>query len=141
MLQLWPSLGYVFETLLGCTCCEKAKEGFFMSTRMPNSRPQGSASFRKVAAAFLSGEGLPFAEVLSLATACAMDLAVGPYKGKETGETALLRTMLVSLHPDDIAVMDRYYCSYWTMASLRDQGTQACARKHQRRKSNFGHRP
>ena len=36
-----------------------------MATRMPNSRPQGSASFRKVADAFLSGEGLPFADVLS----------------------------------------------------------------------------
>ena len=36
-----------------------------MATRMPNSRSQGSASFRKVTDAFLSGEGLPFADVLS----------------------------------------------------------------------------
>jgi len=36
-----------------------------MAARMPNSRPQGSADFRKVADAFLSGEGLPFADVLS----------------------------------------------------------------------------
>jgi hypothetical protein len=67
------------------------------------------------------GVGLPiarFVAILSLATACAMDLAVGPYKGKQTGETALFRSILGNLLPDDIAVMDRYYCSYWMMAML-----------------------
>lgn len=86
------------------------------------------------------GVGLPvarFVVILSLATACAMDLAVGPYKGKETGETALLRSMLGSLLAADVAVMDRYYCSYWMMAMLSAQGTHVCARKHQRRKSDF----
>jgi hypothetical protein len=58
------------------------------------------------------GVGLPIARavaMVSLATACVMDLAIGPYKGKETGEPALLRSMLRSLAPGDIAVMDRYY--------------------------------
>ena len=36
-----------------------------MAKMMPNSRPQGSASFCQVADAFLSGEGLPFADVLA----------------------------------------------------------------------------
>ncbi len=43
------------------------------------------------------GVGLPIARavaIVSLATACVMDLAMGPYKGKETGESALLRAML-----------------------------------------------
>ena len=43
------------------------------------------------------GVGFPIARacvILSLATACVMDLAIGPYAGKETGETALLREML-----------------------------------------------
>jgi len=42
------------------------------------------------------GVGLPIARaavILSLATACALDLAVGPYSGKETGETALILIM------------------------------------------------
>jgi len=37
--------------------------------------------------------GLPIARgpaIVSLATACVMDLAIGPYPGKETGETAFL---------------------------------------------------
>ena len=86
------------------------------------------------------GVGLPIARVtaiVSLATACLMDLAIGPYQGKETGESALLRSMLSSLLRDDIAVMDRYYCSFLLIALLLGQGTQTCARKHHLRHSDF----
>ena len=79
------------------------------------------------------GVGLPIARavaIASLATACVMDLAMGPYKGKETGESALLRSMLGSLAAGDIAVMDRYYCSFMMIALLLVQGTHTCARKH-----------
>lgn len=86
------------------------------------------------------GVGLPIARavvILSLATACALDLALGPYQGKETGETALLRKLLASFQPGDIGVADRYYCSFLTIALLLGQGTQMCARKHQKRHSDF----
>lgn len=86
------------------------------------------------------GVGLPIARavaVVSLATACVMGLAMGPYQGKETGESALLRTLLGNFQTDDIAVMDRYYCSFFMIALLLAQGTQVCARKHQRRHSDF----
>lgn len=86
------------------------------------------------------GVGLPIARavaVLSLATACVLDLALGPYQGKETGEPALLRGLLGSLAADDIAVADRYYCSFLLIALLRGQGTHVCARKHHKRHSDF----
>jgi putative transposase len=86
------------------------------------------------------GVGLPIARaavIVSLATACVMDLAFGPYQGKETGESALLRTMLASLSRGDIAVMDRYYCSFMMIALLLCQGTQTCARKQHLRHSDF----
>ncbi len=86
------------------------------------------------------GVGLPIARavaIVSLATACVMDLAIGPYKGKETGESALLRALSGSLHHGDLAVMDRYYCSFMMIALLLGQGTQVCARKHHRRHSDF----
>lgn len=86
------------------------------------------------------GVGLPIARVaaiVSLATACMMDLAIAPYQGKETGESALLRSMLGSLARGDIAVMDRYYCSFMMIALLLGQGTQTCARKHHLRHSDF----
>jgi len=86
------------------------------------------------------GVGLPIARcvgILSLATACMMDVAIGPFKGKETGESALLRSILGRLKPGDLAVMDRYYCSFMLIAMMVSQGTQMCARKHHLRKSDF----
>lgn len=86
------------------------------------------------------GVGLPIARavtILSLATACVMDLAIGPYSGKQTGEPALLRSMMDCLEAGDIAVMDRFYCSFMMIALLLKQGTQTCARKHHKRHSDF----
>jgi putative transposase len=86
------------------------------------------------------GVGVPIARavaIVSLATACVMDLAFGPYQGKETGESALLRLMLARLKADDIAVLDRYYCSFMMIALLLAQGTHTCARKHHLRHSDF----
>ncbi len=86
------------------------------------------------------GIGLPIARataILSLATACVSNVAIAPYQGKETGESALLRSMLGSLHAGEIAVMDRYYCSFMMIALLLLQGTHTCARKHQKRHSDF----
>lgn len=86
------------------------------------------------------GVGLPIARavtILSLATACVTDAAIGPYAGKETGESALLRRLLGSLGNGDIAVFDRYCCSFMMIALLTLQDTQVCARLHQRRKSDF----
>ena len=86
------------------------------------------------------GVGLPIARatvILSLATGCAMDLAVGPYSGKETGETALLRSLLESFHPGDLLVADRYDCSFFLIAMLLGRGVQVCARMHHKRQVDF----
>jgi hypothetical protein len=86
------------------------------------------------------GLGQPIARVatvLSLATACVLDAAIGPYQGKQTGENALLRTILHSFDKDDVAVADRYYCSFMMIALMLSQGTQVCARKHQLRHTDF----
>lgn len=86
------------------------------------------------------GVGLPIARaavILSLATACLTDLALGPYSGKETGETALLRELLGSFQEGDLAVMDRYYCSFMMIALLLNQQVQVCARIHHRRHTDF----
>ena len=86
------------------------------------------------------GVGLPIARaavILSLASACVLDLAVGPYQGKETGETALLRQLLNSFQQGDIAVMDRYYCSFLMIALLMGHGVDVCLRIHHLRKVDF----
>jgi putative transposase len=86
------------------------------------------------------GVGLPIARVcavLSLATACVCDLAIGPYEGKETGENALLRSLLETLEENDVVVFDRHYCSFLMLALLSQRGLHVCARLHQRRLSDF----
>lgn len=87
-----------------------------------------------------AGVGLPIARcvaIVSLSTACVMDLAIGPYSGKETGESALLRSLLSAFSPSDIAVMDRYYCSFVMIALLLSRGTHTCARRHHLRHFDF----
>ena len=87
-----------------------------------------------------TGVGLPIARaavILSLATGCAMNLALGPYSGKETGETALLRGMLQSFQPGEPLVADRYFCSFFLIALLHSRGVQVCARMHHKRHVDF----
>jgi putative transposase len=91
------------------------------------------------------GVGLPIARacaVLSLSTGAIHDLAIGPYKGKQTGETALLREILDCFGKDDVAVFDRFFCSYMMLAILKLRGVHVCTRLHQCRDSDFrrGHR-
>lgn len=86
------------------------------------------------------GLGFPIARVvvlLSLATAMVQGMAMGPYAGKETGETALLRTLFDRLERGSIVLADRYYCSYFMIALLQELGIDIVARLHQARDVDF----
>lgn len=114
----------------------KLVDGFTFT--MPDT-PENQAAFPQIAEQ-QPGVGFPIARacvVLSLATAAVCDLAVGPCEGKETGESALLRTLRESLAPNDVAVFDRYYCSYMMLALLSGRGVHVCTQLHQRRRSDF----
>jgi hypothetical protein len=86
------------------------------------------------------GVGFPVARlvaIISLATGVARDLAMGPYKGKETGETALFRTLLGRLEAGEVVLGDRYFASYFMLAALLERGVDGLFRMHQRRKFDF----
>jgi hypothetical protein len=86
------------------------------------------------------GLGFPMARVLvllSLATGMLTDMAMGPYAGKETGETALLRQLLDRFRPGDILLGDRYFCSYFMIALLQEMGVDFVTRVHQLRTVDF----
>lgn len=86
------------------------------------------------------GCGFPIARivaVISLATGVLRDLAMGPYVGKETGETALLRRLWNSFASGDIALTDRYFASFFAIAGLQARGVDLLARMHQCRKVDF----
>ncbi len=114
----------------------KLVDGFTFT--MPDT-PDNQAAFPQNPAQD-PGVGLPIARactVVSLATACVCDVAIGPYAGKETGETALLRDMLDNFNEDDVVVFDRYYCSFMMLAILSLRGVPVCTRLHQRRISDY----
>ena len=89
-----------------------------------------------------AGLGFPIARLvvlLSLGTAMVSGMAIGPYSGKETGETALLRQLLGQLEARDILLTDRYFCSYFMIALLLDRGVDFVSRIHQLRKADLRH--
>ncbi len=86
------------------------------------------------------GIGLPIARVVavvSLATACVLETATGPYRGKQTGEPSLLRSILHAFLAGDIAVADRCYCSFMQIALFLGRGVHSCVRMHQCRHTDF----
>lgn len=75
--------------------------------------------------------------VLSLATAMLGGMALGPYTGKESGETALFRQLLDRLKSGDVVLADRYFCSYFMIALLRGLDVDVVMRQHQCRDTDF----
>jgi hypothetical protein len=78
--------------------------------------PENQAQFPQLTSQ-APGIGFPIARacgILSLTTAALHDLAIGPYEGKETGETALLRRMLDNFGPGDLGVFDRVHFSQYS---------------------------
>jgi Transposase DDE domain/Insertion element 4 transposase N-terminal len=91
-------------------------------------------------AAQAPGLGFPIARLVvlfSLAVGTVLDAALGPYQGKQTGETALFHSLQDNLEEGDILLADRYYGSYWELALARRRGCDMVCRLHQRRRADF----
>lgn len=87
------------------------------------------------------GLGFPILRAValcSLATGMVMALACGPYAGKETGETALLRTLFDALSRGDVVLGDRYFGGWFMLALLQALGVDSVSRLHQLRTADFG---
>jgi hypothetical protein len=105
---------------------------------MPDT-PENQAAYPQMKSQ-TPGVGFPIMRivgVLSLGTAALLDLASGPYSGKETGETALFRHLWDSLSPGDIVAGDRYFASFWDLAMLKRRGVDSVYRQHQLRPIDF----
>ena len=86
------------------------------------------------------GLGFPMARLValvSLGCGAVLNWAMGPCKGKQTGEDALLRLLYGSLVKGDIVLADRYHCSYFTVAVLYLMGVDVLTRQHARRVTDF----
>ena len=75
------------------------------------------------------GMPLPRAIVLlSMTTGCVLDFTYENYSGKGTGEISMLRSRLDVFQPGDLVVMDALYCSFPTMALLKQRGVDVIVR-------------
>jgi hypothetical protein len=86
------------------------------------------------------GAGFPIARlvaVMSLANGAVLDLAMGPYKGKGTGEYGLFRELLDCFVAGDVVLADSYYCSYFLIAELQSRGVDVLFEQHGARHTDF----
>lgn len=86
------------------------------------------------------GLGFPILRMvalISLATGMVSAAAMGPYSGKETGETALFRQVFGDLSRGDVVLADRYYCGWFMLVLLQALGIEFVVRLHHLRKADF----
>lgn len=86
------------------------------------------------------GVGFPIARIVTVIsgiTGAVLDLAIGPYSGKQTGEHALLRQIINVFKKGDVALGDCYYASYFLMARLIKMGVDAIFPIHASRDCDF----
>lgn len=72
-----------------------------------------------------------------LSTGAALEIAMGPYRGKQTGENSLLQTIGHLLFPGDILLADRYYATFGNIYQAIKDGYHVVMRSHHKRKIDF----
>jgi putative transposase len=83
------------------------------------------------------GLGFPIARMVvlfSLTVGTVLKYALGPYKGKQTGENQLFRGMVTAIEPGDVVLGDRYYGDFWNFAMVLARQADLVTRLHQARK-------
>ena len=86
------------------------------------------------------GVGFPIVRIVAVLSFCSgavLDLAVGRYRGKRTGEPALLRQLWECLEAGSVAVADCCYGSFWSFAMLQQRGVDSVFPLHQLRTCDF----
>ena len=86
------------------------------------------------------GLGFPIARIVAIIdyiTGVVMDVAIGPYSGKKTGEHALLRQLMSTLKTGELILGDCYYPSFFLMATLIGMGIDGVFPMHGARKQDF----
>jgi len=86
------------------------------------------------------GIGFPIVRivtVMSLTVGTVLDYAIGPFKGKGTGESALLRSIFDCINPEDILLGDRYYSSFFIIADVLSKKADGIFKAHIQRYYDF----
>jgi hypothetical protein len=84
--------------------------------------------------------GVPLARVgavLSLSNGVALDMAMGPFAGKGTGEMGLFRSLREGFVKGDLMLADSYFCTYWLIADMQRRGVEVLFEQQGARITDF----
>ena len=105
---------------------------------MPDT-PQNQASYPQPDSQAV-GVGFPVARlvmVICLATGAALDMAVGPYSGKGSGELGLVRSLFKGFLRGEVMLADALYCNYFLIASMMAAGVDVLFEQNGARITDF----
>jgi hypothetical protein len=80
---------------------------------------------------------LRFIVIFCLATGVALEMALGKYEGKQTGEGSLFRGIADVLEPNDVLLADRCFSGWFDIVLQMRRGVDVVVRKHQKRHTDF----
>lgn len=87
-----------------------------------------------------AGIGFPqirLVALFSLASGAILDVALGPSRGKQSGENALLRQIAGSVESGSVLLADRYFGGWFDLALWIERGVDVVTRIHQKRATDF----
>jgi hypothetical protein len=80
---------------------------------------------------------LRFIVIVCLATGVALEMALGKYEGKQTGEGSLFRGIADVLKPNVVLLADRCFSEWFDIVLQMRRGVDVVVRKHQKRHTDF----
>lgn len=86
------------------------------------------------------GLGFPILRIvalISLTAGTVLNYSLGPYQGKQTGESSLFSQLLNSLSMSDLLMADRYYCTFAIIALLQAMNAPVLFQIHANKKVDF----
>ncbi len=86
------------------------------------------------------GLGFPILRMvalMSLTAGTVLNYSLGPYQGKQAGESSLFSQLLNSLSIGDLLIADRYYCTFAIIALLQAMGVPVLFQLHANKKVDF----
>lgn len=86
------------------------------------------------------GLGFPIIRLvglMSLSCGAVLDVAMGAYSGKKTGETSLFRHLFDQLAAGDVLLADAMYSNYWTITQLLQRGVDVVSHHDSKRLIDF----
>ena len=86
------------------------------------------------------GVGFPIIRavmIFSLAVGAVVNVALGKFVGKLSGETSLLRKLMDSILPGEVLLADCFFATYWLFASAWANDFDLVVKAHHRRNVDF----